>query len=43
MPVDVIDSLKKVCSEYGHMTSDEVEHYFKTMEIERRLQMETWS
>lgn len=40
MPLDVMDTLKDIISEYNH---NNVEHYIKEMEINKRLQLETWA
>ena len=42
MPIDVIDTLKEIVSE---CTNSQVnsEEYIKSMETNRRLQLETWA
>ena len=39
MPIDVIETLKEIISE--HVT--DVELYIKSLECNRRLQLETWA
>lgn len=40
MPVDVIEALKEVVSECSHLDCEE---YIKSMETNKRLQLETWA
>ena len=42
MPIDVTDILKEVISECNSNRTDP-EQYIKSMEINKRLQLETWA
>ena len=42
MPIDVTDALKEVISECNSNRTDP-EQYIKSMEINKRLQLETWA
>lgn len=43
MPNDVISTLKEIISQYGGMSDDESDNYFKLLETKQRFQCETWS
>ena len=42
MPIDVTDALKEVISECNSNRTDP-EQYIKSMEMNKRLQLETWA
>ncbi|XP_064396442.1 NADPH-dependent diflavin oxidoreductase 1-like [Halichondria panicea] len=43
MPTDVQDALRDACVEHGGMSQEEAAALLKTMETNKRLQLETWS
>ncbi len=43
MPVDVMDSLRYVCTTAGGLNDRETEQYLHNMETKRLLQLETWA
>ncbi len=43
MPTDVQDALRAACVEHGGMSQEEAAALLKTMETNKRLQLETWS
>eukprot|EP00794_Sanderia_malayensis_P015807 gene15807-17400_t len=43
MPTDVMNCLKNIVKQHGHLTDEEGELYLKQLELKRTLQCETWS
>ena len=43
MPIDVLEAVKSVCASCGNLSPAQAEEFIKTMEREKRLQLETWA